>query len=133
MNMSFMSNVGASNAEALMQALQVVGKSGSEDLRKLVDSYQPVYMVSGGTSQGKDSLMMMLMGLPFAFQGSGIATRAPCLYRTFPSTDGRTTVTMRFKEGEKSITVDPTDVVEKIAERMAQLSDSFSKEAVDIT
>merc|ERR1719191_2242633 len=128
MNMSFMSNVGASNAEALMQALQVVGKSGSEDLRKLVDSYQPVYMVSGGTSQGKDSLMMMLMGLPFAFQGSGVATRAPCLYRTFPSTDGRTTVTMRFKDGQQGIEVEPTEVVQKLEEHMAQLQDSFSRE-----
>merc|ERR1719160_2053503 len=93
-------------AQSMMEALKVVGESPSEDLRKLVDSFQPVYMLAGGTSQAKDSLMMMLMGLPFAFQGAGIATRAPCLYRTFPSTDGRTTVTMRFKAGQKSIEVE---------------------------
>jgi len=122
-----------SGVEALTNALRVVGKSGSEDLRKIVDSFQPVYMITGGTSQGKDSLMMMLMGLPFAFQGAGIATRCPVLYRTLPSSNGETTVTMRTGQGQKGVQVDPTQVVPKLAEHMASLGDAFSETPVDIT
>merc|ERR1719327_1646620 len=110
-----MSSIGnGAGATALVDALQIVGKSGSEDLRNIVDTFQPVYMITGGTSQGKDSLMMMLMGLPFAFQGAGIATRCPVLYRTFPSTDGRTTVTMRTGTGQKAIELPPANVVKRL-------------------
>merc|ERR1719327_212904 len=129
-----MSSIGnGAGATALVDALQIVGKSGSEDLRKIVDTFQPVYMIAGGTSQGKDSLMMALMGLPFAFQGAGVATRCPVMYRTFPSTDGKTTVTMRTGTGSRAVEVDPTQVVQKLGEHMQSLGDTFSDVPVDIT
>jgi len=113
--------LGEDAVKALNTALNVVGKSGSEQLRKIVKSFEPEYMLAGGTSQAKDSLMMMLMGLPFAFQAGGIGTRVPCLYRTFKSENASMEVTMRYHDGlSQDGEVSPESVVGKIEEHMGK-------------
>ena len=64
-------------ATALGAAWEVVENSDSEKLRGVTASFEPQYMLAGGTSQVKDSLVMMLMGLPLEFQAGGIGTSIP--------------------------------------------------------
>jgi len=123
-------------ATALSAALEVVGKSDSEELRKLVASFEPQYMLAGGTSQAKDSLMMMLMGLPFAFQAGGIGTRIPCLYRLFKGEPGtELTTVMRYIDGlSPNGPVKPEEVVSKIEQHMGKYADPsrFGEKPIEI-
>jgi len=123
-------------ATALSAALEVVGKSDSEELRKVVASFEPQYMLAGGTSQAKDSLMMMLMGLPFAFQAGGIGTRIPCLYRLFKGEPGtELTTVMRYTDGlTPNGPVQPESVVTKIEQHMGKYANPsrFGEKPIEI-
>jgi len=127
----------ATHRPALALALVVAsadalwGGTSFSDLAGDPKSLVPKFMLAGGVSQAKDSLLMMLMELPIAFQGAGVATRVPCVYRLV-HTDDKGTPRVWIDQGSGAHMIQANEIVETIEKHMLGYGDGYSGDPIRI-